>query len=206
VVYNGWDEYVRRSQEEVHMEIMIKSRSGKATEAERTYIESKIRKLNRYLDDINTVHLDLSRAQLRGSGEVQIVQATLHGERGMLIRAEERDQDFNAAVDRLHDSLQRQLTRYKDRRYRRGKGVRASGDAGMRVDMETSAESSNGHTPHLVKTKQFVYKPMDSEEAIEQMELLGHDFFVFTDANTNLVNVIYRRNDGNYGLIEQDAT
>jgi putative sigma-54 modulation protein len=185
------------------MDIMIKCRNGKATEEERSYIEHKIRKLERYVDDIGTVHIDLSRAQLRGSGEVHIVQATLNAERA-LIRAEERDHEFNAAVDRLHDSLQRQLTRYKERRYRRGKGHRAP--AGDMMSLEQPSANHNGNGPHLVKTKQFVYKPMDSDEAIEQMELLGHDFFVFTDAASNQVNVVYRRNDGNYGLIEQEVS
>ena len=188
------------------MDIMIKCRNGKATEEERTYLENKLRKLERYFDELGSVHIDLSRVQLRGSGETQIVQATLNAERGTMIRAEERDPDFRAAVDRLHDTLQRQLTRYKDRHYRRGKGRRVSiaGEALSTGDVAPS--SANGSGPHLVKIKQFVYKPMDSEEAIEQMELLGHDFFVFTDAASNQVNVVYRRHDGNYGLIEQEVS
>jgi putative sigma-54 modulation protein len=73
-------------------------------------------------------------------------------------------------------------------------------------DVSETPVQSNGGSPQVVKTKQFVYKPMHSDEAIEQMELLGHDFFIFTDAETNQVNVVYRRNDGNYGLIEQEAS
>ena len=188
------------------MDVLIKCRSGKATDEERAYVENKIRKLGRYLDDIGAVHLDLSHAQQRGVGEVQIVQATLNGERGMMIRAEERDPDFNAAVDRLHDTLQRQLTRYKDRHFRRGKGMRVSSDTSFQERVAPPLATTNGNAPGLVKTKQFSYKPMDSDEAIEQMELLGHDFFVFTDAATNLINVVYRRNDGNYGLIEQEVS
>jgi ribosomal subunit interface protein len=188
------------------MDIMIKCRSGKATEEERAYLENKLRKLERYFDDISTVHIDLSRAQLRGIGETQIVQATLNAERGTMIRAEERDPDFFAAVDRLHDTLQRQLTRYKDRHYRRGKGRRVPAGGNELMMDEPTSSNTNGNTPNLVKTKQFVYKPMDSEEAIEQMELLGHDFFVFTDAASNQVNVVYRRHDGNYGLIEQEVS
>ena len=186
------------------MEVTIKCRNGKATEAERAYLERKIRKLSRYLDDIGNVHIDLSRVQQRGSGEVHITQATLHSNHGLMIRAEERDRDFYAAVDRLHDTLQRQLTRYKDRHYRRGKGLRASSESPPVVE-DADLSATNGSVPRLVKTKQFVYKPMDSEEAIEQMELLNHDFFIYTDARSNLVNVVYRRNDGNYGLIEQES-
>jgi putative sigma-54 modulation protein len=189
------------------MDVSIKSRSGKPTEDERAYLETKMHKLERYFDDIATVHVDLARAQLRGSGEVHIAQATLHAEHGVMIRAEERDPDFFAAVDRLHDTLQRQLTRYKDRRYRRGKGIKGANGVPQAVEPTIAGDGSDtGTTPRLVKTKQFVYKPMDVEEAIEQMELLDHDFFVFTDASTDLVNVVYRRNDGNYGLIEQDRS
>jgi putative sigma-54 modulation protein len=189
------------------MDITIKSRSAKANEEERAYLQRKLQKLDRYLDEIGTIHVDLERSQLRGIGEVYISQATLVAEHGVIIRAEERDADFFAAVDALHDTLQRQLTRYKERRYGRGKARRTNGvlpDMSLAGEDGTTDARENSR-PRLVKTKQFVYKPMDSDEAIEQMELLGHDFFVFTDAQTNVVNVVYRRNDGQYGLIEQEV-
>ena len=189
------------------MDISIKSRSGKPTEEERMYIQRKLEKLSRYLDDIGAIRVDLARVQPRGSAEIHIVQATLTADHGVMIRAEERNPEFFAAVDALHDTLQRQLTRYKGRHYRRGKAGRMAGAIPFSTD-DTAAPSpaANGSAPRLVKTKQFVYKPMDSDEAIEQMELLGHDFFVFTDAATNLVNVVYRRKDGHYGLIEQEVS
>src|SRR5689334_16459170 len=104
------------------MDITIKSRSGKPTEDERAYLQRKIEKLSSYLDDLRSAHIDLARTQTRTSGEVHIVQATLTANHGTMIRAEERNADFFAAVDSLHDTLQRQVTRYKDRHYRRGKG------------------------------------------------------------------------------------
>jgi putative sigma-54 modulation protein len=185
------------------MEIQIKSRNGRLREDEHAYLERKLQKLDRYLENIGTVHVDLARAQQRGSGEVHTVQATLAADHGVILRAEERSSDFTTAVDALHDSLQRQITRYKDRHYRRGKIRRSNGEM-LLAGEEEAAPAMNGSRARLVKTKQFSYKPMDSDEAIEQMELLDHDFFVFTDAQTNLVNVVYRRNDGNYGLIEQE--
>jgi len=189
------------------MDILIKSRNGKPTEEERGYIESKLHKLGRYLEDIGSVHVDLAHAQQRGAGEIHIVQATLTAERGVIVRAEERDPDFRSAVDSLHDSLQRQLTRYKDRNYRRGRVRGANGDTPLPVAPENVSRNgaANASAPQVVKTKQFVYKPMHGDEAIEQMELLGHDFFIFTDADTNQVNVVYRRKDGHYGLIEQGS-
>ncbi len=189
------------------MEILIKSRSGKTTEGERAYLERKLEKLQRYLDEIGAIHVDLARSQPRGSSEIHIAQATLTADHGVIIRAEERDPVFAAAIDRLHDSLQRQLTRYKNRHYRRGKGRRVSEMDGLAPETDSESTSAvNGAGPYVVKTKQFVYKPMSSDEAIEQMELLGHDFFVFTDATTDMVSVVYRRRDGQYGLIEQEMT
>lgn len=186
------------------MDIMIKSRNGKVNEQERMYLQRKLEKLNRYIDDIGTVRVELARNHTRVNGDICVVEATLMAEHGVVIRAEERDPDFNAAVDTLHDTLQRQLTRYKERRYRRGKIRRANMDGWQGEPLP--AEETPADAPRLVKIKQFVYKPMDVEEAIEQMELLNHDFFVFTDAQSNLVNVVYRRSDGNYGLIEQDVS
>jgi len=181
------------------MKVVIKSRNGRVSENQRTFIEQKLHKLERYLDGIGDVTVDLNKAQLRGVGEVHIAQVTLHTPQGTILRAEERDADLFKAVDALHDALQRQVTRYKDRHYRRGKIRRQGGEV---IDVDpTAGESEATEAPHIVRTKAFAYKPMYSDEAIEQMELLGHAFFVFTDAETDQVNVVYRRQDGNYGLI-----
>lgn len=191
------------------MEIMIKSRNGKVTERQRSYIEEKLHKLERYLDGIGDVVVDLAKTQERGIGEVHIAQATLQTPQGTILRAEERDRDVFAAIDALHDSLQRQMTRYKDKHYRRGKIRRERGEVlevGMNGSTPDTGTSVAVEAPQLVRTKTFAYKPMYSDEAIEQMELLGHTFFVFTDAESNQVNVVYRRRDGNYGLIVPETS
>jgi ribosomal subunit interface protein len=191
------------------MNIQIKARNGKLTQHQRSYIEEKLQKLARYLDGIGDIHVDLAHAQQRGVGEVNIAQVTLHTPQGTILRAEERDPELFAAIDSLHDSLQRQITRFKDKHYRRGK-IRRQGGEVLAVNSngrEPEVEYETSHdTPQLVKTKTFAYKPMYSDEAIEQMELLGHSFFVFTDADTDQVNVVYRRRDGNYGLIVPETT
>jgi ribosomal subunit interface protein len=192
------------------MNIQIKSRNGKLQDRQRTYIQEKLAKLERYLDTIGDVHVDLAHHQQRGVGDVHIAQVTLHTAQGTILRAEERDPDLFAAVDALHDSLQRQITRYKDKHFRRGKIRRLDGEVvrastnGSEPEVEDAEADTDA--PQLVKTKSFAYKPMYSDEAIEQMELLGHSFFVFTDANTDQVNVVYRRRDGNYGLIVPENT
>jgi putative sigma-54 modulation protein len=189
------------------MDLHIKSRNGKVTDRQRGHIEEKLSKLERYLDNIGTVYVDLATEQQRGVGELHIVQATMQLPQGTILRAEERDRDLYAAVDLLQASLQRQVTRYKDKHFRRGKIRRQNGEI-LAVESNGSrsaVELADDDTPRLVRTKTFAYKPMLSDEAIEQMELLGHSFFVFTDADTQQVNVVYRRRDGNYGLIVPES-
>lgn len=183
------------------MKVVIKSRNGRVSENQRAFIEQKLHKLERYLDGIGDVTVDLNKAQLRGVGEVHIAQVTLHTPQGTILRAEERDGDLFKAVDALHDALQRQVTRYKDRHYRRGKLRRQGGELIDSGPVPDPADTSDAEQRHIVRTKTFSYKPMYSDEAIEQMELLGHAFYVFTDADTNNVSVVYRRQDGNYGMI-----
>ena len=187
------------------MDVYIKSRNEKLSDQQRSYIEQKLHKLERYLDGAGNVTVDLAKTQQRGSDEVHITQVTLHTAQGVILRAEERDPDLLKAIDELHDSLQRQITRYKDRHYRRGKIRREGGEMRLVGQDAISDDRSTGNNhdslPQIVKTKTFDYKPMYSDEAIEQMELLGHAFFVFTDAETDQVSVVYRRQDGNYGLI-----
>jgi ribosomal subunit interface protein len=194
------------------MEIQIKNRNGKVTDRQRAYIEEKLHKLKRYVDGIGDVIVDLAKVQQRGVGEIHIAQVTLQTPQGTILRAEERDPELFAAIDSLHDSLQRQITRYRDRHFRRGKirrqggevlNVNANGNNGASTDVDGQ---DGADAPQLVRTKTFRSKPMYSDEAIEQMELLGHTFFVFTDADTDMVNVVYRRRDGNYGLIVPQVT
>jgi ribosomal subunit interface protein len=188
---------------ETIMNIHLRSRNGKVSDRQRAAIEEKLAKLERYTGELGDVTVELARSQQRGTGEVHIVQATLHMPQGTIVRAEERQPDLLAAIDSIHDTLQRQLTRYKDKHYRRGKLRRAESDG---VALEELAEPTFApevaqDSAQIVRTKRFTYKPMSSEEAIEQMELLGHSFFVFTDADTEQISVVYRRRDGNYGLI-----
>ncbi len=123
----------------------------------------------------------------------------------MLLRAEQRAPELYAAVDLVSDTLQRQIKRFKDKHWRRK--PRRGGEQPMIMetlsggDGALDVEDSEEDVPQIVRTKEFAVKPMHSEEALEQMELLGHDFFVFRDAQNNFVNVLYRRKDGNYGLI-----
>ncbi|MFL5806178.1 MAG: ribosome hibernation-promoting factor, HPF/YfiA family [Roseiflexaceae bacterium] len=189
------------------MELIVKSRSGKVSERQRAYIEEKLSKLGRYLDQISKLTVEVAEEQRRNEGVVHRAQVTLVGEHGILLRAEQRAGDLYAAVDEVHDTLQRQIRRYKDKHWRRGKLRRQGGEI-----VEITQESAEGAAVEvgeqrlrIVRTKEFQVKPMFSDEAVEQMELLGHNFFVFRDAETDRINVLYRREDGNYGLIVPDG-
>jgi ribosome hibernation promoting factor len=184
------------------MEFIVKSRNGKVTQREQEYIKEKIGKLERYLDLISKVTVEVGETQRHNQGNMYRAQVTLVGDHGILLRAEEYAPDLNSAIDTVHDNLQRQIQRYKDKHWRRGKLRRQAGEI-VEVGMETNgvAASDGEARPRIVRTKEFQVKPMFSDEAVEQMELLGHDFFVFRDAENSQINVLYRREDGNYGLI-----
>ncbi|MGH2593387.1 MAG: ribosome hibernation promotion factor, partial [Anaerolineae bacterium] len=120
-----------------------------------------------------------------------------------IMRAEERDNDIFAAIDAVLDKMVRQISRYKDRLQKRGERA-----AGPKSDVAAAEAQPEGESELLagaiVRTKRFSISPMAAEEALEQMELLGHDFFVFFNADTESMNVLYRRQDGNYGLLQPE--
>jgi putative sigma-54 modulation protein len=183
------------------MELIVKSRGGKVTDRQQTYIKEKIGKLERYMDRLSKATVEVVEEQRRNEGSIHRAQVTLVGDHGILLRAEQRAPDLYAAIDNVHDNLQRQIQRYKDKHWRRGKLRRQGGEiVEVAPDTNGSVESSEQRL-RIVRTKEFQVKPMYSDEAVEQMELLGHSFFVFRDAGTSEINVLYRREDGNYGLI-----
>lgn len=184
------------------MELVIKSRHAKLSDRQRTHISEKIGKLERYMA-LSKATVELSEEQRRNEGSVFRVQVTLVGEHGVLLRSEQYAPELYMAVDEVHDTLQRQITRYKDKHWRRSRA--RQGDQFVVPEPEPSEETNGTPVPRIVRTKEFQIKPMFSDEAVEQMELLGHDFFIFRDADHGGVNILYRRKDGNYGLIVPDV-
>ncbi len=164
------------------------------------YVTKKVSKLDRYLDILEEAKVDLSYAQAaRDAKDRQVAQITIRG-KSVLLRAEERTDDIFASVDAALDKISRQIERYKGRRWRKRGDGRAISDA-VELDEEESAELEQT----IVRRKQFILTPMDVSEAIEQMNLLGHNlFFVFLNAESNQTNVLYRRRDGSLGLIETE--
>ena len=160
------------------------------------YVEKKVGKLGRYLPTLTEGKVEISREGTKLPQQRFTVQVTLDS-KGVLIRAQEKSKDMRAAIDKVVDVLSKRIERYKGKLYdRKSRGV-SFARKGAAIE-EEEIEAPN----RVVKTKRFLVKPMAADEAIGQMELLGHDFFLFLDADTERLNLLYRRGDGNYGLIE----
>ncbi len=175
------------------MQLSVKGRNLEITDALRTYAEEKVQRMGKYLEGIGAGNVVLSVEKHR-----QIAEVTLRV-RDLTVRAEESTDDMYSSIDLVAEKLERQILRYKER-------IVAHMDrAGHREDRQAMPPASALEGPRLVKTKRFAVKPVPVEEAVLQMDLLGHNFYVFRNAITDEVNVVYRRRDGHYGLIEPEG-
>jgi putative sigma-54 modulation protein len=176
------------------MRLQVKGKNLDVSDSMRSYAEDKLRKLERQLADPTQIELELSVERNPSISANHVAEATIWT-KGPTLRAREASADMRASIDQLVDKLERQVQRYRQKRRRR-----TGRDNGTNLGAQSpSYEESE---PAIVKTKQFPVKPMSPEEAVLQLELVGHDFFVFENAETGEVNVVYRRRDGDYGLIE----
>jgi putative sigma-54 modulation protein len=185
------------------MNIEIFTRNLELNDRIKEYVHKKVSKLERLINEVEETRVDLAYVKsARNAADRQVAQITLRG-RGFILRVEERSDDLFAAIDEAIDKMQRQISRYKGKHYRgRGDGTPASAVAAV-VSPAEAQEAEEEEMPIIARRKTFTLAPMDEMEAIEQMKLLGHEnFFVFYNANTNAINVLYRRRDGTYGLIE----
>lgn len=181
------------------MEVTIRGRNTEVTPRLQEYVEKKINKLDRYLPSISEAHMELAAEKTRSAQHRQIAQLTIRS-KGAILRAEERNHDIYTAIDNVLDKMYRQIGRYKGKRQERSRpGAEEIGGEELPVRLET--EQTTGR---IVRTKTFRMVSINPEEAVEQMELLGHDFFVFFNAEAGAINVLYRRKDGDYGLIQPE--
>ncbi|MBO4948376.1 MAG: ribosome-associated translation inhibitor RaiA [Peptococcaceae bacterium] len=172
------------------MRINVKAKNTQVTEPLTDYINKRFSKLEKYFVDADlagTVTLVVEKG-------IHRVEATIPLNR-YILRAEENSNDMYASIDGVVDKLERQIRKYKTKVNRKGK-VQTFAEVAAEAEAAPVADDEK-----VIKTKTFALKPMDEEEAIMQMELLGHDFFVYLDAESNGVNVVYKRKDGQYGLI-----
>jgi putative sigma-54 modulation protein len=181
------------------MELQIIAKNNvEVSETLKAYIEKKIGKLDRYLPTISEGKVEISREGAKQPEQRFIVQVTLDS-KGVLIRAQEKSKDIRTAIDKVVNVLSKRIERYKGKLYYKGRGISLARQGAAIEAEEIEAPK------RVVKTKRFLVKPMPVDEAISQMELLGHDFFLFIDADTERLNLLYRRKDGNYGLIEPES-
>lgn len=181
------------------MKFNIRGERIEVTTALRDYVEKKVSKLEKYFDTppVSDVNVTLSVVKDVQTAEVMIPMP------GVMLRAEDRNNDMYAAIDLVVDKLERQIRKHKtkvNRKFRQ--------EGGLRTLFKDNFEAPSGQSIEeddleVVRTKRFNLKPMDVEEAILQMNMIGHSFFVFSNMDTEEVNVVYKRDDGKYGLIEQ---
>ena len=179
-------------------ELEITARNMDVTDRIRDYVNKKVAKLDRHFENIDEIKVDFSFVKsVRSSTDRHVAQITARG-RGFMLRAEESADETFAAFDTALEKMQRQVERYKGK-HQKGRGdgrsVSELGLVNETVDQEEKAV--------IARRKEFDLLPMSEDEALEQMKLLAHDnFFIFFNVDNNAINVLYRRKDGSYGLIE----
>jgi putative sigma-54 modulation protein len=197
--------YLKQLEVTMAIEVAIYPKNMDLTDRISEYVTKKISKLDRFLNDIDETRVDLDfRKSARNPSDRQVAQITIRG-RGYILRTEERSDDIFAAVDMALEKMQRKIERYKGKRARgRGDGTPTSAVAVPEaVPAAEAAENAAEEMTVISRRKTFELVPMDEAEALEQMIQLGHEnFFVFFNAGSNKINVLYRRRDGTYGLID----
>ncbi len=179
------------------MELQITGTSTEISPESHRYIERKFGKLTKHLPDIIEIKVEVAEEPTKSRQQRFHMRATVNSGVGRTpFHAEERAEDINIATDKVTTILTRQLEKHKGKLYDRGRG-----------NPQVRGKFQEPVVPNprkIVKTKHFIIEPMSLEEAIAQMESLGHDFFLFFDAKASQVRLLYRRNDGDYGLIEPE--
>lgn len=180
------------------MKFDIRGRNIDITEALKDYTTKRLSKLEKYIEDVKEAQVALS---VEGDDHKVEVTIPLNG---MLLRGEEATDDMYTSIDMVVEKLEKQIEKYKTRLYKNYRGAGLKQAMAEEARRELEAANSQVDSFKIVRTKRFALKPMDEEEAIMQMNLLGHNFFVFYNAVSEEVNVVYKRKDGHYGLIEPD--
>lgn len=175
------------------MHITVTFRHMEPSDALRTYAIEKIERVRKCLIEPIEVHWVLSVEKSR-----HIAGVTINAN-GITIKGEDETQDLYSSIDKVMDKIEVQVKRYKERIKDHKPGLLS---LGARLNILSAEGLGEGSEPRVIRTENFFIKPMTLEDAIMQMDLIGHDFLVFTNSTSSSINVLYRRKDGNYGLIE----
>lgn len=191
------------------MQLVLKGKNFIISDRIRDYVEKKMGKLDRYLPDIDETRVEITEEKTKSARDRKVVQITLRTN-STILRAEERGEAIYACIDAVTEKIQRQIVRYKGKRVDRWQGQlnkrKDIEDLGLMPELDQQAIEALAEESErkIVRTKRFTAHPMSQDEAVEQMELLGHDFFVFFNAEVGRVNVLYRRSDNDYGLLDPE--
>jgi len=180
------------------MQITVTGRHFEITDALRQHIETKIQKMERFLDGITDVHLVLSVEKHRHSAEITLLQAN-----GNTLRSLEETHDMYESVDTVIEKIEKQARKLNRKRETSRKGRKSTKDLEVLLDDEGEGHES-GVTPKVIRTQKFAIKPMPVDEAAMQLGMAPDGFLVFMNSETDQINVMYKRKDGNYGLIEPE--
>jgi putative sigma-54 modulation protein len=181
------------------MELQIAGTNVELTPAVRRYVERKLGKLNRHLPGIIESRAEISEEKTKSPQQHYLVRVTVNsGVGGAVFHGEERGEDLFKAIDRVTAVMTRQLERHKGKLYDKGRGSSLARGDFSEAAMQTEPAA------RIVKNKRFTIEPMSVDEAIAQMEALEHSFFLFLDADTDRLKLLYQRHDGDYGLIEPE--
>jgi putative sigma-54 modulation protein len=187
------------------MQLIVQGRNVEITDWIREYVNKKVGRLERYLNQVSDARIELSHNATRAADDRYTAQLTMWSN-GHILRAEESTADILVSIDAAVEKISHQISRFKGRRYqnrrRQSAAVNAEAQLAATLVEEVEAEEEEGEIGTIIRRKEFLLQPMDEEEAVAQMELLGHDFFVYFDVNAKAVNVVYRRRDGQYGLLQ----
>ena len=186
------------------MQLIVHGRNVEINDWIRDYVNKKVGKLERYLSQVTEGRIEIGLNAAHANDNRYTAQLTMFVP-GAILRAEEATGDILASIDAVVDKMAEQFRRYKGRRYdyRRRTSAAANAEAEMAATLvEEEEEVDQEETRQIVRRKEFLLQPMDEEEAVSQMELLGHDFFIYYDVEDQGINVVYRRRDGQYGLLQ----
>jgi putative sigma-54 modulation protein len=185
--------------------LIIQGRGTAVDDPLRRYAERKLRKLTRHFDALQEAQAVLREERHHSDGKARVAEVTVWGD-GVVLRGRHGDADMRAAIDGVVDKLERQMRKRRNRLIdkRRLEVSRARRRQAADAEARLRAVSTPPAAAEVVRIKRFVMKPMTAEDAMLQLERLGHAFFVFRNAQTEEINVLYRRRDGNYGVIEPE--
>lgn len=191
-----------RVRERAPLHVIVQGKHLDVTPALRSYAETKVGRLARHFDHVQEGQVVLSVERRGKTGRAQVVEVTMRGD-GIVLRGEVASEDMYASIDLVAAKLKKQIEKYRSKLILK----RRIAESRRKARLLTSAEAAlraGPREPQVVRVKRFAMKPMTPEDAALQMELLGHDFFAFRNAATMEVNVVYRRTDGHYGVIEPE--